>query len=69
MSAQLISIDNIDAFIFDFDGVLTDNLVHLSDEGVESVSSSRADGLGFEALRKLFSVLLDFSLNHLRHIE
>ena len=48
-----ISLDHIDAFIFDFDGVLTDNLVHLSDEGVESVSSSRADGLAFEALRKL----------------
>ena len=48
-----ISLDLIDAFIFDFDGVLTDNLVHLSDKGVESVSSSRADGLAFEALRKL----------------
>ena len=48
-----ISIDAIDAFIFDFDGVLTNNLVHLDQEGKEWVSCSRADGLAFDVLRKL----------------
>ena len=48
-----ISLDNIDAFIFDFDGVLTNNLVHLDKDGKEWVSCSRADGLAFDVLRKL----------------
>jgi YrbI family 3-deoxy-D-manno-octulosonate 8-phosphate phosphatase len=43
----------IDAFIFDFDGVLTNNLVHLDQEGNELVSCSRADGLAFDVLHKL----------------
>ena len=46
-------LDNIDAFVFDFDGVLTNNLVHLDQDGKESVSCSRADGLAFDVLRKL----------------
>ena len=28
-----ISIDNIDAFIFDFDGVMTNNSVYLDEDG------------------------------------
>ena len=40
-------------FVFDFDGVLTNNLVHLSQDGQEWVSCSRADGLAFDVLRKL----------------
>ena len=48
-----ISLDNIDAFVFDFDGVLTNNLVHLNQDGKEWVSCSRADGLAFDVLRKL----------------
>jgi 3-deoxy-D-manno-octulosonate 8-phosphate phosphatase (KDO 8-P phosphatase) len=48
-----ISIDNIDAIIFDFDGVLTNNLVQLDQKGKESVTCSRSDGLAFEALRKI----------------
>jgi len=48
-----ISIDAVDAFVFDFDGVLTNNLVHLDHEGKEWVSCSRADGLAFDVLRKL----------------
>jgi YrbI family 3-deoxy-D-manno-octulosonate 8-phosphate phosphatase len=47
------SLDNIHAFIFDFDGVLTNNLVHLDQEGNELVSCSRADGLAFDVLHKL----------------
>jgi 3-deoxy-D-manno-octulosonate 8-phosphate phosphatase (KDO 8-P phosphatase) len=48
-----ISINNIDVFVFDFDGVLTNNLVQIDEHGNESVSCSRADGLAFEVLRKL----------------
>ena len=48
-----VSIDKIDAFIFDFDGVMTNNLVFIDQEGNESVSCSRADGLAFDVLHKL----------------
>ena len=48
-----ISLDNIDVFVFDFDGVLTNNLVQIDENGKESVSCSRADGLAFDVLRKL----------------
>ena len=48
-----ISLDNIDVFVFDFDGVLTNNLVHLDQDGKEWVSCSRADGLAFDVIRKL----------------
>ncbi len=50
---QKITIEQIDAFIFDFDGVLTNNLVYLNQKGEESVGCSRADGLAFDMLRKL----------------
>ena len=48
-----LSISDIDALIFDFDGVLTNNLVFLDDKGNESVCCSRSDGLAFDVLRKL----------------
>jgi len=46
-------LDDIDAFVFDFDGVLTNNLVYLNQDGEESVSCSRADGLAFDVLNRL----------------
>ena len=42
----------MDALIFDFDGVLTNNLVTIDSDGNEFVSCSRADGLAFDVLRK-----------------
>ena len=51
--SKSISVNNIDAFVFDFDGVLTNNLVLLDQEGKEWVSCSRADGLAFDVLRKI----------------
>ena len=48
-----MTLEDIDAFVFDFDGVLTNNLVHVDQNGKESVSCSRADGLTFDVLRKL----------------
>ena len=43
----------IELMVFDFDGVLTNNLVHLDQNGTELVSCSKSDGLAFDALRKL----------------
>jgi 3-deoxy-D-manno-octulosonate 8-phosphate phosphatase (KDO 8-P phosphatase) len=48
-----ISFNDIEAIVFDFDGVLTNNLVHIDQDGNEWVSCSRADGLAFDVLRKL----------------
>jgi len=48
-----ILLENIQVIVFDFDGVLTNNKVYLSQEGKESVSCSRADGLAFDVLHKL----------------
>jgi YrbI family 3-deoxy-D-manno-octulosonate 8-phosphate phosphatase len=49
----LFDFDKISAFIFDFDGVLTDNIVFIDQNGIESVACSRADGLAFDVLRRL----------------
>lgn len=48
-----IQLDNLDAIVFDFDGVLTDNFVYVDQSGNESVRCSRADGLAFDVLHKL----------------
>ena len=53
MKKLTISLESIEAIVFDFDGVLTDNKVYLNQDGKESVSCSRADGLAFDVLRKL----------------
>lgn len=42
----------IDAVVFDFDGVMTDNRVYVSQEGIESVVCSRGDGMGISLLRR-----------------
>jgi 3-deoxy-D-manno-octulosonate 8-phosphate phosphatase (KDO 8-P phosphatase) len=36
--------------VFDFDGVMTDNGVYVTEEGRESVRCNRSDGLGLERL-------------------
>lgn len=41
----------VKGIIFDFDGVFTDNKVHVDQSGIESVSCDRSDGLGIERLR------------------
>lgn len=38
---------------FDFDGVLTDNAVYVTQDGVESVRCWRSDGLGLARLKSL----------------
>lgn len=39
--------------VYDFDGVMTDNTVKVSQDGQESVSANRSDGLGIGMIRKL----------------
>ena len=53
MRISTISLKDIEAIVFDFDGVLTNNLVHLDQDGREWVSCSRSDGLAFDVLHKL----------------
>lgn len=45
------NLDNIELFIFDFDGVMTDNRVLVNEKGEESVWVNRSDGLGVKMLR------------------
>jgi 3-deoxy-D-manno-octulosonate 8-phosphate phosphatase (KDO 8-P phosphatase) len=44
---------NLDALIFDFDGVLTNNRVYLDQDGREIVACHRGDGLAFDVFRKI----------------
>jgi YrbI family 3-deoxy-D-manno-octulosonate 8-phosphate phosphatase len=44
--------ERLDALVFDFDGVFTDNRVTVLEEGREAVVCSRGDGMGIELLRK-----------------
>jgi len=38
---------------FDFDGVFTDNMVYVFEDGSEAVRCSRSDGIGLQKLKKL----------------
>ena len=51
--SQNLKIDKIEAVIFDFDGVFTDNSVYISESGEEMVRCSRADGIGLRFLADL----------------
>lgn len=44
--------ESIDAIVFDFDGVMTDDQVTVFEDGRESVRCSRSDGMGIERLRQ-----------------
>lgn len=49
------------ALVMDFDGVLSDDLVHVDQNGIETVSCSRGDGLGVGLLQKAGFALLILS--------
>ena len=51
----------IEAVVFDFDGVFTDNRVFLNEQGIESVACNRSDGLGIGLLKKTGIPLLVLS--------
>ena len=61
MNKGKIKLDNVDVFVFDFDGVLTNNKVYLDKSGNEFVGCSRSDGLAFDVLRKLQKPCFIFS--------
>lgn len=48
---MLVKKEKIKLIIYDFDGVLTDNKVLVSEDGLESVSCNRADGLAIELIK------------------
>ena len=57
---QEIKLNEIDEIIcrirliaFDFDGVFTDNMVYVSEDGSEAVRCFRSDGIGLHKLKKL----------------
>lgn len=43
----------VDLIVYDFDGVMTDNRVIVSQDGTEAIVANRADGLGVDRLRAL----------------
>jgi N-acylneuraminate cytidylyltransferase len=43
--------DPLEAVVFDFDGVFTDNRVWVSQDGTEMVACNRSDGMGIDFLR------------------
>lgn len=45
--------DQIKLIVYDFDGVMTDNRVHVSQHGEESVTCNRADGLGVNTIKSM----------------
>ena len=49
----MIDSANLDAVLFDFDGVLTDNRVLVFEDNREAVFCNRADGLAFDFLRRV----------------
>lgn len=50
---QKKKLQNVKLFLTDFDGVHTNGLVYVQQDGIESVVCSRRDGLGFEMLKAL----------------
>lgn len=53
--------DTIDAIVFDFDGVFTDNHVIVHENGSEAVLCNRSDGMGLANLKKTKIYLLVLS--------
>ena len=47
------AIGNIRLIAFDFDGVFTENMVYVLQEGSEAVRCCRGDGIGLQKLKKL----------------
>ena len=49
----LNAIRQIRLVVFDFDGVLTDNMVYVLQDGSEAVRCNRSDGIGLQKIRDL----------------
>ena len=48
-----IDLKNIKIIVYDFDGVMTDNRVYLSEDGKETVVCNRTDGLAVGKIKEL----------------
>jgi len=48
-----MNVKEIKLLVLDFDGVLTNNYVWVSEEGIESVRCNRSDGIGLSRIRSL----------------
>ncbi|MBP5556995.1 MAG: HAD hydrolase family protein [Bacteroidales bacterium] len=48
-----INVDTLECIFYDFDGVMTDNRVLVSEDGKESVFANRGDGLGVSYIKKM----------------
>ena len=46
-------ISSINMFVYDFDGVMTDNKVYVNQEGKEMVQVNRSDGLAVNMIKNL----------------
>ena len=55
------SLQSIKAIVFDFDGVMTDDQVYITETGQEMVMASRSDGMGISALKNAGLKLLILS--------
>jgi len=48
-----IKLEDIDLIVYDFDGVMTDNKVLVSEDGKEAVFCNRADGLAVSKIKEM----------------
>lgn len=53
MTEKEIDIHRISLIVYDFDGVMTDNTVHVDQNGIESVIVNRSDGYAVARIREL----------------
>ncbi len=53
MTEKDIDINKISLIVYDFDGVMTDNTVHVDQNGIESVIVNRSDGYAVARIRDL----------------
>lgn len=49
---NLINLSDIELVVYDFDGVMTNNLVYISENGAETVVCNRSDGLAISLIKK-----------------
>jgi 3-deoxy-D-manno-octulosonate 8-phosphate phosphatase (KDO 8-P phosphatase) len=52
IKSQILN-NKIKLIVYDFDGVMTNNKVHMDQNGIEMVQVNRADGLGVAEIKKM----------------
>jgi len=58
--------EQIDLVVFDFDGVMTDDIVYVNQDGIEMVAANRRDGMGISLMHKAGKkmIVLSSEVNH-----